>query len=309
MRGCTMPLLAIMGLAHQASALQVGLRAPAVPRRLEPAMVATAASSLQADLDANRPLLDSLKSIAPEMDEVALLRFALQFPEKAEAESAVRDTVSWRAGEGKAIVDAAAAAYAKATAVPGTWNNEPVRDAAPNAAAINKFITTKNIVTLSTGEGDLVYVVRASNIEDTALMSQVSVDQLVEFLQYVKEVHSLVANARSARTGRLCKVIFANDISGTRKAPDKEFSKALTASSKSYERLYPTLAGPTLILNLPFILQAFVGLFKPLFPESVRAKLRFEGAPYLAKLGELTPLVTDDSATAAFCKELEVIIG
>merc|ERR1719486_594339 len=117
-------------------------------------------------------------------------------------------------------------------------------------------------------------------------MGKVSVDQLVEFLLYVKEVHSLVANARSTASGRLCNVIFANDISGTRKPPDPLFSKALTASSKSYERLYPSLAGPTLILNLPLILQAFVGLFKPLFPKSVQARLKFERAPYLAKLGE-----------------------
>ena len=116
----------------------------------------------------------------------------------------------------------------------------------------------------------------------------------------------------------------------------------LTASSKSYEKLYPSLAGPTLILNLPFILQAdtdsslphtlthtrarstylaqpcpasreplhsecrrgaalacrgdadvhlmtcpalflalpqaFVGLFKPLFPKVVQARLKFERA-------------------------------
>ena len=56
--------------------------------------------------------------------------------------------------------------------------------------------------------------------------------------------------------------------------------------------LYPSLAGPTMILNLPFILQAFVGLFKPLFPKSVQARLKFERAPFLADLGELTPLTT-----------------
>merc|ERR1719311_1670576 len=125
------------------------------------------------------------------------------------------------------------------------------------------------------------------------MMSKVTVDQLVEFLLYVKEVHSLVVNARTQRTGRLCNVIFANDITGTRQAPDPQFGKALTASSKSYEKLYPSMAGPTMILNLPFILQAFVGLFKPLFPKTVQARLKFESAPYLAKLGELTPLTTD----------------
>merc|ERR1712146_202781 len=104
-------------------------------------------------------------------------------------------------------------------------------------------------------------------------------------------------------------VIFANDITGTRKAPDPQFSKALTASSKSYEKLYPSLAGPTLILNLPFILQAFVGLFKPLFPKSVQARLKFESAPYLAKLGELTPLTTDAASRKAFLTEVDKLLN
>ena len=86
------------------------------------------------------------------------------------------------------------------------------------------------------------------------MMTKVTVDQVVEFFLYAKEVHpspnpnpipspdpkpnpaptqvhSLVANARSKQSGRLCNVIFANDITGTRKAPDALFSKALTASS------------------------------------------------------------------------------
>jgi hypothetical protein len=81
-------------------------------------------------------------------------------------------------------------------------------------------------------EGDLMYVIRASSIDDKALMDNVSVDQLVEFLLYVKEVHSLIVNARSEKTGRLCGVLFANDISGIRNIPDKRFSQALTASSQ-----------------------------------------------------------------------------
>merc|ERR1712087_385468 len=88
------------------------------------------------------------------------------------------------------------------------------------------------------------------------------------------------------------------------KPPDPQFSKALTASSKSYEKLYPSLAGPTLILNLPLILQAFVGLFKPLFPKSVQARLKFERAPFLANLGELTPLTTDSGKRKAFLNEV-----
>jgi len=190
----------------------------------------------------------------------------------------------------------------------GGWDHEPVRVAAPHAAAINPFITPSTSVTLSTRAGARVSVIRASKIEDKAMMSKVSVEQFVEFLLYVKEVHSLVVNKRSEKMGRLCNVIFANDITGTRKAPDKMFAKALTESSKSYQDLYPSLAGPTMILNLPFILQAFVGFFKPLFPKAVQAKLRFESAPYLSKLGELTPLTTDTSKKDAFLNEVAGIL-
>ena len=259
-------------------------------------------------LDANRARIDSLASIAPEMPEIDRLRFALGFPEQAEAESALKEAVEWRAGKGKAIVESAAAAVAKAVEG-GGWDNEPVRMAAPHAAAINPYITPENILTLSTEAGDLVYVIRASKIDDKEMMKKVTVDQLVDYLLYVKEVHSLVVNARSKRTGRLCNVIFANDITGTRAAPDPQFSKALTASSKSYERLYPSLAGPTMILNLPFILQAFVGLFKPLFPKSVQARLKFEGAPFLAKLKDLTPLTEDPSSRKAFLGEVEKLLA
>ena len=63
-----------------------------------------------------------------------------------------------------------------------------------------------------------------------------------------------------------------------------------------------------MILNLPFILQAFVGLFKPLFPKVVQERLKFEKAPYLSKLNELTPLTSDPNAKAAFLKEVASII-
>ena len=51
-------------------------------------------------------------------------------------------------------------------------------------------------------------------------------------------------------------------------------------------------------------LQAFVGLFKPLFPKSVQARLKFERAPFLTKLDELTPLTTDKAQKDAFLKEV-----
>ena len=309
-RAATLALV-LTGLNGQADALQVGSHAATVrmPRAAAARMeVATKGTQLQSLLDANSALVNELASVGPDMSELTRLRFALQFKDSAEAKDAMKEAVAWRTGEGKAIVDSAAEAVAKATAG-GGWDNDAVRDAAPHAALINQFITPKNILSLSTDAGDLVYVVRASQIEDKEMMSKVSVDQLVEFLLFVKEVHSLVVNARSERLGRLCNVIFANDITGTRKAPDPLFSKGLQASSKSYEKLYPSLAGPTLILNLPLILQAFVGLFKPLFPKVVQERLKFEKAPYLSKLNELTPLTTDQGAKQAFLKEIDSILG
>ena len=298
-------MVALLGLAGQAAALQVGFRAPVVAApRAATFMQSTQVASL---LTANAALVSELASIAPDVSELTRLRFAIQFPDPAEAKAAMKENVAWRAGAGKSIVESAAKAIAEATAA-GGWDNEPVRAAAPHAAAINEFISPKNILTLSTAEGDLVYCIRASLVDDKAMMSKVSVDQVVDFFLYAKEVHSLVANARSKQSGRLCNVIFANDITGTRKPPDPLFGKALTASSKSFEKLYPGLAGPTMILNLPFILQAFVSLFKPLFPKSVQARLKFEKAPVLSKLGELTILTTDSSKRALFLAEINGLL-
>jgi len=293
---------AVLGLAGQAAALQMGAR-PSVVRAHRAASYMQTSTQMQSLLSANRDLVASLASVAPDMSEVGRLRFALAFPDPVEAKANLKETAAWRAGVGRAMVDSAAEAVAKATAG-GGWDNEPVRAAAPHAAVINPYITPENIVTLSTDDGDLVYVIRASKIDDKAMMSKVTVDQFVDFLLYVKEVHRVVVDARSERTGRLCNVVFANDITGTRKAPDPLFAKALTASSKSYENLYPSLAGPTMILNLPLILQAFVGLFKPLFPKSVQARLKFERAPFLSKLDDLTPLTTDDSKRKSFLREV-----
>ena len=240
-------------------------------------------------IEKQRSTIDALKETAPDFSEVALLRFALAFPTQSEATKALKDTLAWRSGAGSEIVAKAGAAYKEAFAT-GRWNNDPVREGAPHAKAINQYITEKNILTMSTAEGDLVYVIRASLIDDTKMMRQVSVAQLTEFLLYVKEIHALVADARSARTGRLCTVVFANDISGISQIPDRKFSQALTQSSEQYEKLYPSLAGARMIMNLPFVLQAFVGLFTPLFPQSLQDRLKFVPAPYLGKLKDLTPL-------------------
>lgn len=259
----------------------------------------------------NRFVVEALGKALPdgvEMSEIDLLRFALAHPDdERTAEKALLDAIEWRQTTGKDIVESAKKAVEEATAN-GGWDNDPVRAAAPHAEAINPFITPKAVITTSTEDGDLVYVIRASQIDDKELMDRVSVEQVCDFFIYAKEVHNTIANRRSANTGRMCSVIFANDISGVRKAPDKRFSKALTSSSDQYESLYPSLAGPTMILNLPMILQAFVGLLKPLFPKSVQERLVFKRAPILASLEELTPLGTDPTIRTNFVREVKGLL-
>ena len=76
-------------------------------------------------------------------------------------------------------------------------DNGPVRDAATHAAAMNQYSTPKNMRTLSAAADDILYGIRASATNDRALVNGVSVKQRGDFFLYVKEVHSLVANARS----------------------------------------------------------------------------------------------------------------
>ena len=126
---------------------------------------------------------------------------------------------------------------------------------------------------------------------------------------YTKEIHSLVADARTKASGRLCRVVLANDLGGLNLAGDASFRSALSASSRAATKLYPSLAGPTLLLNLPFLLQALVSLFKPLFPPSVLERLKFERASELGKVSDLASLMTDAGARSAFLAELEGIMG
>lgn len=271
------------------------------------AVVAPSATKVEELIQANSATINELSAIAPDFKEIDLLRFAIGFDTKEEAASSLKEAVAYRKGKGKAIVEAAQNAYTQATAE-GGWNNDIVRKMAPHASMINKFITEKNIISVSTNQGDLVYIIRASLIDDKKLMQTVSIEQMSEFFMYVKEIHNLVANARSLQSGRLSQVIFANDIMGVRKPPDAKFSKALTASSNQYSKFYPSLAGPTMITNLPLVLQAFVGLMKPLFPKAVQERLKFVRAPVLGAQTELTPIARNPATRKAFLDEIDKLL-
>ena len=91
--------------------------------------------------------------------------------------------------------------------IPALWpRRRPVAAAAPFAEIISPLITPSQIVTLSTADGDLLFAIRASALDDKSLMSQLSVEQLTDFFLYTKEVHSLIADRRSLSSGRLCRV-------------------------------------------------------------------------------------------------------
>jgi len=138
------------------------------------------------------------------------------------------------------------------------------------------------------GDG-LIYAIRAGDIDDKALMSAVSVEELAEFFLYAKAINERACASLSKRTGALATVTTVNDLAGVDLLGDASFRNALSAASKQGDAFFPGLSGPTVLLNLPRLLGALVKLFTPLFPESVRAKLRFERH----ELGEAGALGTE----------------
>ena len=115
-----------------------------------------------------------------------------------------------------------------------------------------------------------------------------------------------MANERSKTTGRLCTMIVATDSSGTMRPPDGRFSKALTLSADLSDSLYPSLTGPTMILNMPL---PGVAIAKSLLPKKTRERVVFKKAPVLASLTELTPLGKDMRTQALFLREVKDLLA
>lgn len=218
------------------------------------------------------------------------------------------EALAWREGEGKAICEAAVQAVKKATSGEEAWDNAPVRDGAPNAAKINPYITPTTTLTTSSSQGDLIYCIRAGLIDDNSLMASLdSVDELVDFFLYCKEVNALVANDRSLQQDKLLSVITVNDLDGLKLiGGDATFRQALSAASKQANKLYPALNGPTLLLNLPRLLSALVKLFTPLFPPEVQKRLKFERGP-LQGVKELVDITYGGKDRETFLKDVDTL--
>mmetsp|Transcript_15848 Transcript_15848/g.36525 ORF Transcript_15848/g.36525 Transcript_15848/m.36525 type:complete len:305 (+) Transcript_15848:97-1011(+) len=238
----------------------------------------------------------------PYNNDVFYLRYCLE----GKGVDDLKTTLAWRQGEGKAMCDAATTAFQAATA-DGGWNNDPIRAAAPSADIINQYVTQSTGMTTSSSKGDILYCIRAGKIDDNALMSKISVDDLVTFFLYSKEIIALAANDRSLKDDRLAYVLTVNDLNGLKLiGGDASFRSALGASSKQANELYPSLGGPTLLLNLPKLVSALVKLFTPLFPEKVREKIKFAQGP-LKKVDELAGVAPGGKDRASFLADIDAI--
>jgi CRAL/TRIO domain len=242
-------------------------------------------------------------------DKLFYLRYCVEAESPQDLTDRFEESLAWRRGAGKPICTAAKAAVAEAMK-DGGWNNAAVSIAAPSAATIQQYITPSQVLTTTLRNGDLVYCIRAGLIRDNELLKEVSVDQLVNFFLYVKEVLNIVANMRSLETDRLVCVITANDLTSVPLiGGSADFRQALSQSSKLANQLYPSLAGPTLLLNLPKVLMALVKLFTPLFPPAVNKRLKFADAPSLARVDSLVDIAVGGSQRGDFEAEIQSILS
>jgi hypothetical protein len=258
------------------------------------------------------------ESISPKND-VFYLRYALMVDDDATnddvaIENALRSSIEWRmrSGDdgGRSIVTSARGAVSDATSSSsdGVWNNDPVRDAAPYSDVVARYLTTRQCITTTLpSTGDLVYCIRAGMIDDVGLMSAVSIEQMVEYFLYCKEVNSIVSDARSLECDRLVKLITCNDLLGVKLVGgSSEFRKALSAASRRANDLYPTFNGRTLMLNPPALLGVLVRLFTPLFPSAVRRRLKFVSGP-LRDVEDLTEISMGGIGREEFVAQVDAL--
>jgi hypothetical protein len=248
------------------------------------------------------------EAVAP-TDDIFYLRYILSdsYQDDKERVAALKSSLKWRGGEGHAIVSSARKAV-KLAMEGGGWNNGPVQKAAPNSNLIHEYLTPIQCITTSLpSTKDLVYCIRAGKIDDNGLMSTVTVDQMIEFFLYCKEVSSTVADIRSLETDSLIRVITCNDLAGVKLVGgSSDFRKSLSAASKMANELYPSLNGRTLMLNPPTLLKMLVALFNPLFPEAVRKRIRFVSGP-LKDVEDLREIADGGKGRDEFVKQVDAL--
>ena len=273
---------------------------------------------LQTLLDLNQEKIESLKDIARSItcdeavvpsNDIFFLRYLLEETYEDEDEDerieAFKSNIHWRNNEGKHIVSNAQSAIRAEPIDPICVWNKSIQQGAPHADRILEYLTPEMIaITSVPSSGDLVYCVRAGKIDSKALMSSVSIKEMHDFLLYTKEVNAQVADIRSAETGKLVKVIMGNDMSGAKLVggTSADFQSALNSSLKQAKVLYPSLIEQMLLLNLPHWLGASVKMVMPMFPPSVRGKVRCESGPL--KNVCLTKIMEDGAERDEFINQM-----
>lgn len=252
--------------------------------------------------------IQKLRVLDKSLDDVALLRYCFIESEEERLEL-FQENMKWRQCEGKVLWETAQTAVKQATAKKGSWNNDAVLSRAPHSEAISEFLTPDNVITTTSSKGDLVYCIRAAAIDDVGLMKKLSVEQVTDFLIYVKLVNGFVANLRSRQSNQLIRVVTANDLKGVKiLGGSSEFRSALSSSGTVVNRVLPGTAGPTLLMNLPTLMNGLTKVFAPLMPPSVSARIIFCKGPLIG-VSSLRELVDSPIKLATFRKEIDKVLS
>ena len=216
-----------------------------------------------------------------QFDDIFYMRFVHQYTNNnnvfdlEKAQSAITATFEYRAAQAPMLAVARKAvelAYQN-----DVFNNDPILSMAPHSSIVTKFITPRNSIMarLPLPSNDLLYIVKAGNVDDKELMKSVSVDQLTEFYTYAKEVQFLLSDRCSRTSDTLQSVVTLNDLSGTNLLGSSDFRNVLSKVSKQTSIYYPLLSRATVLANLPRLLTALAKIFTPLFPPNIQRKLKF----------------------------------
>ena len=263
----------------------------------------------------------------------------------ADAESTLRDSLAWRRGVGRIVLEkaqeavneasnATADASASTTArQKGRWRNAPVQKNLPHKFAVGEFLTDEQLTYVLDGqrarlvcciqgrridEDGLMRALEAQSSPDDHAMTCVDVEEAVDTLAmrrlqhsflYSKAVNARVCALLSLKTGVMVTVVTVNDLKDVALRSTKlagQFRAALGGAARRGDRLFPTLAGPTVIANLPKAIQLLVGLVANLFPVSVRRFLTFARIDSLDD--GLRRLLVEPDASAAFLDDVDEVI-
>lgn len=201
-------------------------------------------------------------NLTSEVDDLWLLRFILSNGSASKAVAPLRATLAFRKENGERLAQAA--------------SEYPD----PKHADMNKFsiadLLPAHVTTLS---DEPILVVRVGRSDVKTLMDRYTEDEVVDYLNYSKEIAFLRCDATTRETRRLVKMITILDLAAMKlNGSDKRFMKALGRSSREAEVRYPQLLALTVPINAPFFVNLLWGLGKRFLPARTLAKMRFCGS-------------------------------